>query len=188
MTHAFRGLLLALLCLSTRPALAADPKPTRAPRPATTLPTSTQRPWLTGWYAPSGILLGASLHGQRSNGFVIGVEQSLVYQRGPRASWWGGLHGEAAYDFGASWTRLSFGPEVGYGIVGLDGGFVRVLRNHEPDASGLQGRVLVTMGIAAVYGRLGVLYGSAEPERFGEVGLLLKWPWSITRPPASLPQ
>jgi len=140
-------------------------------------------PVLTGWYAPSGVALGASLHeAPRSNGLVLGVEQSLVYQRGRRAGFWGGLWGEALYDFGPGRGRLSLGPELGYGVVGIDGGFLAVLRGPRADA-GVQGRLLLTMGVAAAYGRVGSVLGD-EHYRFGEVGILLKWPWWLGSPPS----
>lgn len=138
------------------------------------------RPLLTGWYAPSGVVIGASLHpSPRSNGLVLGVEQSLVYQTGPRASWWGGLYAEGLRDFGASWTRFSFGPELGYGALGVDGGILIALRDRAE--AGVQGRVLLTMGYLAAYGRAGALMGG-EPLGFYETGLLIKWPWSFGVP------
>lgn len=138
-------------------------------------------PWLTGWYAPSHLQIGVSIHPERANGLVLGVQQSLVYQVGPRASWWGGLSGEVMRDFGPSWTRFSLGPEVGYGVVGVDGGFFAVRRGGQFEG-GIQGRVVLTIGVAEVYGRLGEGMGE-ERFRFGEVGLALGWPWSLGRPP-----
>lgn len=140
-----------------------------------------QAPWLTGWYAPSGVSVGASLHPERPNGVVLGFEQSLVYQRGPRAGLWGGIYADIQRDFGARWTRLSVGPELGYGVVGLDFGAAAIWRDGRVDTA-LQGRLLATIGVAAVYGRLGVIPGGAD-ERYGEIGLLLKWPWWLDRPP-----
>ena len=142
-------------------------------------------PWLTGWYAPSHLTVGASIHPERSNGLVLGLQQSLVYQVGPRASWWGGLSAEALHDFGPSWTRLSLGPEVGYGVIGLDGGFFAVRRDGKNEA-GLQGRVVLSIGVIEVYGRVGEVMGE-QRFRFGEVGLGLGWPWSIERPPPPRP-
>lgn len=152
------------------------------PAPAAPRPAPRVAPWLTGWYAPSGVAIGASIHPERPNGLVVGLEQSLVYQVGPRASWWGGVSAEALYDFGPSWGRVAVGPELGYGIVGLDGGFLALWRGQHAAEGGVQGRLLVTIGVAAVYGRLATVWGD-ERFSFGEAGVLLKWPWSLGGPP-----
>lgn len=140
-----------------------------------------QTPWLTGWYAPSHLQAGVSIHPERSSGLVLGLQQSLVYQVGPRASWWGGISGELMHDFGPSWTRVSLGPEVGYGVFGVDAGFFAIRRDGKGEA-GFQGRLVLTIGVAEVYGRLGEVMGE-ERFRFGEVGIALGWPWSLERPP-----
>jgi hypothetical protein len=138
-------------------------------------------PWLTGWYAPTHAQVGYSIHDRQRNGLVLGLQQSLVYQVGPRASWWGGLSGEVMHDFGPSWTRASLGPEVGYGVVGLDAGFFAIRRGGELEG-GFQGRVVFTIGVIELYGRLGEAMG-AERFLFGELGLALGWPWSLGQPP-----
>lgn len=138
-------------------------------------------PWLTGWYAPSHLTLGMSIHPEHSNGMIVGLQQSLVYQIGPRANWWGGISGEILHDFGPSWTRASLGPEVGYGVIGLDTGFFTLRRDHKLEA-GVQGRVILTIGILEVFGRWGEVMGE-ERFRFGEIGLGLGWPWTLERPP-----
>lgn len=139
------------------------------------------RPYLTGWYAPAGVVIGASQHPAQSNGLVLGVEQSLVHQRGPRAGWWGGLYADLLRDFGSSTTRFSAGPELGYGLIGVDGGFVTFLQGSAD--RGVQGRLLFSLGVLSLYGRAGWLPTGAHPS-FTEVGLLIKWPISLGLPPA----
>jgi hypothetical protein len=141
-----------------------------------------------------GLTLGAGLHNEYNNGFVIGGEFSLVYFS-PKASWIGGYN-DLIWDFGSDSLRYSIGPEFGIGPFGLDGGYLVSVRN-EVLQQGFQVRLLLTVGSFAFYSRWGRLFGETLsgqgirsltqplkyetsvikniPSRhFGEIGILIK--------------
>ncbi len=153
---------------------------------ATAETPSKQAPWLTGWYAPVGLVTGASLHQEAPGGFILGAEQSFVYQRGPRAGTWAGLYVDGLRDFGAGVTRFSLGPEIGYGPVGVDGG-VYAERRDGQFRPGFLLRGLVTMGFVSAFVRWGRLFDDLPDRSHVELGLLLKIPISLGYPPTSGP-
>jgi hypothetical protein len=164
--------ILAGIVLLSAHARAADP-----PR---------QAPWLTGWYAPVGLVTGASFHHDAPGGLVLGAEQSLVYQRGPRASGWAGLYVDGLRDFGAGVTRFSLGPELGYGPVGVDGGVFAERRDGQ-FRPGFLVRGLLTAGFLSAFVRWGRLFDDLPDRSHVEIGLLLKLPLSLGYPPATAP-
>jgi hypothetical protein len=150
-------------------------------------PPSRPAPWLTGWYAPVGVVVGASLHHEAPDGLILGAEQSLVYQRGPRAGTWVGLYADGLRDFGAGVTRFSLGPEAGYGPVGVDGGLY-VERRDGQLHPGFLLRGLVTAGFLSGFVRWGRLFDDLPDRSHLELGLLLKFPLSLGYPPAAEPR
>src|SRR5687767_2795413 len=77
------------------------------------------------WWAPVGLTLGV---GVPSGAAFIGGEASFVYfkgrdgvrGKGAVAAPWAGGYLDALYDVQRERTRLSLGPELGYGPYGLD--------------------------------------------------------------------
>lgn len=133
---------------------------------------------LRGVYAPAGIVLGAGLHPDRPNGFVLGLEQSLVGYAGTKQDGWAGVYMDGLYDFGPRRARFSLGPEAGWGVLGVDAGWL-IQVNSDTVQSGLTGRLLLTTGIVTLYGRLGTLLGAQNEPYFFESGLLLKYPFEV---------
>lgn len=155
------ALLLALLSLP-RAALADEPPLSRR---------------LRGVYAPFGLVTGAALHGSRSNGFVLGAEASLVYFHGARSPLWVGLYADGSRDLGPRVFRASFGPEIGWGFLGLDGG----LALEQGGLRAVVARALFTVGLVSAFVRVGRYVGEAPERGYTELGLLLKWPLPVAR-------
>jgi hypothetical protein len=130
-------------------------------------------------YLPIGLNLGGSLNGSLPNGFVLGGEISAAYLHHSIA-WWGG-YADVLHDFGVKATRISVGPEVGWGPVGLDGGFLLEARDGQAHA-GTALRLLLSVSLLSVYGRWGHTFGDGE-RNFGEAGVLLKVPIPIWEKP-----
>lgn len=115
---------------------------------------------------------GASFQHPEGGGFTLGGEVSAV--AATDSYLWYGAYVDGLYDFGASETRLSIGPEFGYLIFGVDGGYL-LAASAEGQRHGVSVRPLLTFGLVAAYSRLGVLFGD-RGDTFGEAGVLLKLP------------
>jgi hypothetical protein len=138
---------------------------------------------------PVGVNVGYGINRDPSpNGFLFGGEASLVYFN--RFRWIGG-YADVIRDFGADQTRVSFGPEVGYGPFGLDAGFLA-----GDKGTGYVARATFSLVVFHLYGRFG--HAVDREETFGELGLLVKYPtplatWSdrprrAEPPPPPLPR
>jgi hypothetical protein len=124
-------------------------------------------------YLLAGVPLAVSTH----PGFTVGAEASL-------ACWgcvdltdlsWLGVYVDGVRDFGTDSFRFSAGPELGFGILGVDGG-VMISTDADDTRAGWTVRGLLTFGIIAAYGR----YIDVRDEPVsGEFGLLLKAYWRL---------
>lgn len=132
-----------------------------------------------GWYISPGLPFAAVVR-DGGLGFATGAEVSVAGYEvigPPGHGWWTGIYADAVQDFGAKSWRASIGPELGYAVVGVDGGLLLERRDgrlHE----GMCIRPLLTIGIISVYGRGGWLPGAASAV-FGEAGVVLKMPINI---------
>lgn len=106
-------------------------------------------------------------------GFLGGVELSAA--RTDNDLKWYGAFLDVVVDLERESARLSFGPELGYRIFGVDGGFVL---ESGPDRTryGMAIRPLLTFVFIDPYARLGWLSEGAGV--FTEFGVLLKYPLS----------
>jgi hypothetical protein len=134
-------------------------------------------------YVSGGATVGLALHSAGTGG-VFGGEVSAGYLLGDLAQptdwhgltraaaipWFGGYL-DAVYDSQLAQARVTFGPEIGYGLVGLDGGLV-VQSSHE----GIAARLVVTTGVVAIYARYVHTFDTAGEANFVELGILLKYP------------
>ncbi len=128
-----------------------------------------------------GANAGATFH-PGGPGFLLGGEASLALAEAKRRTlkaWWYGAYADAVYDFSAKRTRMSIGPEIGYGVFGLDAGAL-VEAGGGKALFGLVVRPVLTLGAVALYGRVGVLPAASYGPLFGEAGVLLKFPWEIS--------
>ena len=137
----------------------------------------------SGWYVPVGLTLAGSVHPDRPDGFVLGAEVSAAHIDMDSGFWYG-AYLDALWDFGPDALRFSLGPEIGVGPVGLDGGYLGEIHDRTY-THGFQLRLLLTLGVVAVYGRWGHLFRHPREENFGEFGLLVKFPVPVKLEPAS---
>lgn len=141
----------------------------------------------------AGANLGLSMHDVASSGFVLGGEASLVLlhlendesEHGGDAPGvpmigtpsWLGLYGDVVRDTGSDTTRFSIGPEIGHGILGIDGGLLAQVGDES--RWGVTVRPVLTIGVVALYGRWGHFYDDLPETDFVEAGLLLKWAFPL---------
>jgi hypothetical protein len=147
-------------------ALGAAPRSTFAARSE---PPAKRKPSV-GLYLPVGLSTGAVF--DHHAGFDLGAEVSMAYLW--RSLLWLGAYADASRNLTAGTWRMSAGPELGYGVVGVDGGYL-VERGGQARRRGFAARVLLGGLPVALACRAGMLGGDA----FAEVGLLLKWPLAL---------
>jgi hypothetical protein len=104
---------------------------------------------------------------------ALGGEVSLVMLREDLL--WAGSYLDAAYSTESDETRLSLGPELGFGFFGLDAGYLLKLGGAHGAQHGISLRPLLTIGVATMYFRSAWLFGS-NSDWSGEIGVLLKLP------------
>lgn len=129
-----------------------------------------------GWYAPVGVVLGGAFRPIDANGFLAGMEVSGA--RLSRNLFWGGLYTDVLYDTGKKGARFSLGPELGFAMLGLDGGFMGEFSDHK-FKKGVVLRGLLTFSIMAFYGRWGHFINESD-SNWGEFGVLFKLPLPIS--------
>jgi hypothetical protein len=88
---------------------------------------------------------------------------------------WLGAYVDGVHDAHVGKTRMSVGPELGYGPVGLDGGLVEQLDGMS--RSGVVGRVVVTSAVLALYGRYDKFLDGKPDDGILEFGVLIKLPY-----------
>jgi len=139
----------------------------------------------TGWYGLGGITTGVAIHPDRPTAAVVGAEASLSWLD-TDSLWWAGATADTVYDFSPDHWRVSVGPHLGRGPLGLDIGGVAAF-TRDGVVWGVQVRPVLTMGIFAVYGRRLQFPTGPETERHaGEIGLILKAPF-LAPPPRKRP-
>ncbi len=144
-------------------------------------------PWTIarGWYVSPGLPFALSVRDGQA-GLATGVEVSVAgYETigRPGHGWWTGLYADALRDAGSSSSRLSMGPELGRGVLGVDGGYV-LERAHGRSFHGACVRPLLSLGFAILYGRVGWVPHAPKPI-VAEAGLLLKVPINFWCDPAA---
>ncbi|MGM0555947.1 MAG: hypothetical protein ACQEVA_06195 [Myxococcota bacterium] len=126
-----------------------------------------------GWQMLGGITAGGAFGSLGGGGFA-GLELSI--SRLQRRVWWGGYL-DATYDFAQRGAMATVGPQIGYGLVGLDGGLAgRVDTGESPGRTdfGPQARLVITTGFLGIYGRYVYLLDGRD--HLGQAGILLKLP------------
>jgi hypothetical protein len=131
-----------------------------------------------GWWVPVGINLGLSAHEDAANGTLIGAEASIVHVAGAEGAGWFGAYADVRYDTGPDAIRLSIGPELGYTIVGVDGGML-IDRDGGGTHFGYTGRALLTIGVIGLYVRVNYVPDPAGTSI--DFGVLLKLPLPLAR-------
>ncbi|MGZ5969463.1 MAG: hypothetical protein ACXWP4_17445 [Polyangiales bacterium] len=126
----------------------------------------------TAWYASPGVDIGIATGRSAKTSVVLGGELSFVRFPIGERTWIGG-YVDGLRDFGKDRTRFSLGPEIGWGVLGLDGG----VRTSIGDGTrvGWTIRPMLSFVRVHLYTRL-----SHDGEGTGtEVGLLFKFPQSL---------
>ena len=151
-----RILLATLLAgaLASSPALADD-----APYTIGTDP---------GWQLLGGLTGGGSFGDIGGSGY-LGAELSL--NRLSKGVWFG-LYGDGFYEFGHEAFYTTGGLQLGYMILGIDGG-VAFRTGDEDPSLGFAGRLLLALGLLDLYGRALVF----EDDIQWQVGLMFKLPF-----------
>jgi len=128
---------------------------------------------LPAYFVSGGLTTGASLLAE-DGGYFLGGELSVLrLHRG----WLLGLYGDGYHDFGAERTYGTAGVELGYKLVGIDGGAAARFGSDDV-AFGPTGRLFVTVGILSVYGRYAYFHElqRSDNDHLIQVGALLKFP------------
>lgn len=127
-----------------------------------------------GVYALPGFVGAASIHDVLPIGGVVGGELSVVALLDDDHWMWVGGFVDAVWDTGPGETRISVGPELGFGPFGMDIAFTA--GHLDGWYHGVSTRLFFTMAFVAFYGRYGHLFGHPGEADYGEAGLLLKVP------------
>lgn len=108
---------------------------------------------------------------------VVGLEASMVKLRGRDFVWLGG-YADLVQSLPNRATRISLGPEVGWGPLGLDLGLLGELRRGQL-GGGFQVRGLLTLAYVTAYASFHAVYerGERRLRENAQVGLLLKLPF-----------
>lgn len=101
-----------------------------------------------GWQVLAGPTFGGSFGDLGGSGY-LGAELSL--NRLSRGVWFG-VYGDGVYEFGHSALYATGGLQLGYMIVGVDGGVAYRTGDADPSL-GFTGRLLVALGLFDLYGR-----------------------------------
>ncbi|MBJ6763377.1 hypothetical protein JGU66_21640 [Myxococcaceae bacterium JPH2] len=110
---------------------------------------------------------------------MVGLEASVV-QLESRNLFWVGGYVDLTHTFPNQATRMSIGPEIGWGPVGVDLGLTGELRDGRV-GGGFQVRGMLTVGYVAAYVSYISTY-NANTRNFqpsAQVGLLLKLPFIL---------
>ena len=121
-----------------------------------------------GWQLMGGLSTGGSFGDFGGSGY-LGGELSLnrLSQR-----WWMGLYGDGVYEFGHGAGYFTAGPQLGYAILGFDGGVA--LRTGDVDSAvGFAARGLIALAVFDIYGRVLVF----DDEEQVQIGVLIKLPF-----------
>ena len=162
MKHVLASLPL-LIALVPANARAEDPPFTIGTKPA--------------WYLLAGVTTGATTVAHDRGGYV-GGEASLV--RLGQGGRYLGFYGDGYHDIGASRTYATLGPELGWKFLGVDlGGATRLGGNRAE--WGATGRLFLSVGIVAIYGRYAYFVDSLgkDNDHVVQIGALVKIPFKI---------
>ena len=132
-----------------------------------------------GSFVSAGLVLGAGMHEAGDNGFLFGAELSaghFALGKGKRlldlTPHWIGGYVDVVRDFGADATRITFGPEIGTAMIGIDGGLSCEVRDGR---WGWTIRPVLTVGALAVFVRY-TGWASGDERSDVQVGALVKLP------------
>lgn len=120
-----------------------------------------------GWQLMGGLTTGGSFGDLGGSGYLGGELSLNRLSRGG----WVGLYGDGLYEFGHAAGYATAGLQLGYTVLGVDGGLA--LRTGDADpALGYAARGLIALGIFDLYGRVLLFDDQIQTQ----IGVLLKLP------------
>lgn len=120
-----------------------------------------------GWQLMTGVTTGGSFGDLGGSGY-LGAELSL--NRLSRGGWFG-LYADGFYEFAHQAAYATGGLQLGYTVLGVDGG-VAVRTGEADPALGFAARALLAFAVFDLYGRALIF----EDDMQWQVGLMLKLP------------
>ena len=120
-----------------------------------------------GWQLMSGLTTGGSFGDLGGSGY-LGGEVSL--NRLSHRTWMG-LYADGLYEFGHGAGYFTAGPQLGYAILGLDGGVALRTGDDDP-AVGFAARALLALAVFDLYGRALVFDDDVQIQ----IGVMIKLP------------
>ena len=120
------------------------------------------------------LLLGPNVGGafHKTPGALLGAEISFVhFDDGV----WFGLYSDLLQDLGLRRTRVTVGPEMGFGPFGIDVGYLRELSDLDP-RQGFRIRGILSAFLVSAYVGTGTMGAVDQRYHFREGGLLFKMP------------
>ena len=123
-------------------------------------------------YFLAGLTTGASFATDHNGGYVgLELSNAWLYK-----GIWAGGYVDGAYDFGQQAPTFSIGPEVGFWVVGMDGGLAARVYDGEFEV-GPTLRGLITIGFVGLYYRYSYWPQALRDFRVHQAGLLIKFPF-----------
>jgi hypothetical protein len=122
------------------------------------------------WYLLGGVTGGYTVAGVDHRGGFVGLELSLARLREDH---YVGGYADGYYDFGVDGMYASTGLELGWKLIGVDGGVA--LRAAGETAVGATARLVVSAGVFALYARYAHFAADRDSDVF-QVGAMLKLP------------
>ena len=130
------------------------------------------------WVLMPGGTGGATLPPQGGSAGTFGGEISLSCWRCSELTWVGG-YVDLLRDLGRDQYRVSFGPELGSGVAGIDGGPV-IAADSGRVRAGLVVRGVLAFGLLGLYARIGQLFVGGT-QTYAELGGYFKIPIVVGR-------
>jgi hypothetical protein len=125
-------------------------------------------------YISPGLTFGGTYSFDLSTRPMLGGEVSAYYWRDGRYI---GLFAEGLYDWSRSAARITVGPELGWGFVGLDGGYLADFSAGGPHHGGSV-RLFFSVGVVGLFVRYGAVRDAPD---FVDFGLFIKAPMTVYR-------
>jgi hypothetical protein len=131
--------------------------------------------WIN-WYVPVGVNLGAAIHPEASEGFLLGAETGAFRVFRKRPILHTGMYLDYTYDFGTKSHRWSLGPEFGIQMFKLDIGVM--LRNQQSRLTGeVRFRASLNLFFVSILVGQTVSWVSVGERTYSEVGVTLQVPF-----------
>jgi hypothetical protein len=155
-----------------------DRDASRQPSSAAKEPSSGgEAPESGGTMQPEGafVLAGAhlSLALDRADGPELSVGGEVSVAHLTADLFWAGSYLDGVYSTRSDEWRMSIGPEIGFGFLGLDAGYVLKLGGEHSTQHGIVVRPMLTAGVVTAFFRSAWLFGE-HGDWSGEVGILVK--------------